>query len=86
MKHPQIGGQPRHRAAELIFSLKSIIAKYIAQGKPVVIQNYDLAKSFDKENIEDAILTCVKRGADLKACRLWYKLNCDTKIRVGMQE
>ena len=71
----QIGGQPRHRVEELIFSLKSIIAKYRAQGMPIVIQSYDLAKFFDKENIEDAILPCVKRGADLKACRLWYKLN-----------
>ena len=60
----QIGGQPGHRAEELIFSLKSIIAKYRNQGKPVVIQSYDLSKLFDKESIEDAILTCVKRGAD----------------------
>ena len=78
----QIGGQPGHRAEELVFSLKSIIAKYRAQGKPIIIQSYDLAKFFDKENIEDAILTCINRGADLKACRLWYKLNQDTKIRV----
>ena len=42
----QIGGQPRHRVEELIFSLKSIIAKYRAQGKPIVIQSYDLANFF----------------------------------------
>ena len=52
------------------------------QGKLIIIQSYDLAKLFDKENIEDAILTCINRGADLKACRLWYKLNDGTKIRV----
>ena len=32
--------------------------------------------------IQDAIITCVKRGADKKACRLWYKLNENTRIRV----
>ena len=32
--------------------------------------------------IEDAILTCLKRGADPKAVRLWHKLNADTHIRV----
>ena len=32
--------------------------------------------------IQDAILTYVKRGANGKACRLWYKLNGNTKIKV----
>ena len=32
--------------------------------------------------MEDAILTCIKRGADLKAVRCWYKMNENTKIRV----
>ena len=32
--------------------------------------------------VEDAIQTCYKRGADPKACRLWYKLNNNTRIRV----
>ena len=37
---------------------------------------------FDNKTIEDAVLTCVKRGADKKAVRLWYKLNDQTKIQV----
>ena len=48
----------------------------------VVIQSYDISKFFDKEMIEDAILTCIKRGADPKSVRLWYKLNSDTQIQV----
>ena len=32
--------------------------------------------------IEDGVLVCIKRGADPKAVRLWYKLNQDTKIQV----
>ena len=76
----QIGGQPGHRAEELVFSLKSIISKYRAEGKSIIIQTSDIAKFFDKEMIQDAILTCVNRGANKKACRLWYKLNENTKI------
>jgi hypothetical protein len=78
----QIGGQPGHRFEELVFSMKSIIAKYRYQGKSLIIQTADLSKFFDKEMIEDAVLTCYKRGADPKACRLWYKINEDTRIRV----
>ena len=71
----QIGGQPGHRAEELVFAMKSIIAKYRNEGKSLILQTSDLSKFFDKEMIEDAILTCYERGADPKACRLWYKLN-----------
>ena len=78
----QIGGQPGHRAEELIFAMKSVIARYRSQGKCVLLQTSDLSKFFDKEMIEDAILTSYKRGADPKACRLWYKINEGTLIRV----
>ena len=78
----QIGGQPGHRAEELIFAIKSVIARYRSQGKCVLLQTSDLSKFFDKEMIEDAILTGYKRGADPKACRLWYKMNAGTRIRV----
>ena len=78
----QIGGQPSHRAEEHIFSLKSIIAYFRKQGKPVIIQSSDISKFFDKEMIQDAILTCHRRGADPKAIRCWYNLNKDTRIRV----
>ena len=48
----------------------------------VIIKLYDISKYFEKETIEDAILTCKNRGADPKAVRLWYKLNQHTRIRV----
>jgi hypothetical protein len=41
-----------------------------------------VSKYFDKEMMEDALLSCIKRGADPKAVRLWFKLNDQTKIRV----
>ena len=40
----QIGGQPGHRAEELIFSLKSIVAKYRSEGKQIIIQSSDISK------------------------------------------
>ena len=61
---------------------KSIIALHRKQGKIIILQSYDVAKFFDKEMIEDGILTCLKRGADPKAVRLWYKLNSNTRIQV----
>ena len=78
----QIGGQPGHRVEEMVFVMKSTIAKYRSEKKPIILQCYDLEKYFDKENIEDAIGTCYKRGADPKAIRCWYKLNQRTMIRV----
>ena len=76
----QIGGQPGHRSEEHVFVLKSIIARQRAQGKPIIIQPSDIQKYFDKEMIEDVYLTCLKRGADPKIVRLWYKLNAGTRI------
>ena len=78
----QIGGQPKHQSGELVFAMKSIIAKHMAERKMVIIQCYDISKFFDKERIEDAILTCLKRKADPKAVRLWYKMNEKTRIQV----
>ena len=86
----QIGGQPGHRSEELLFVMKSVIARQRMQGKEIVIQCYDISKYFDKEMMQDAILTCKERGADPKAVRLWYKLNEKTEIcvktGVGMTE
>jgi hypothetical protein len=78
----QIGGQPGHRAEELMFVMKSIIAQKRSKGQALLIQCWDLSKYFDKEMIEDALLTCYKRKVNPKAVRLWYKLNQNTRIRV----
>ena len=78
----QVGGQPGHRSEELVFTMKSLIARQRQAGKLIILQTSDITKFFDKEMVEDALLTCYKRGADAKACRIWYKLNANTKIRV----
>ena len=86
----QIGGQPGHRSEELVFCMKSVIAKQRMNNKTTVLQLYDISKFFDKETIEDAVLTCQNRKVDPKAIRLWKKMQDDTKIRVrtgaGMSE
>ena len=78
----QIGGQPGHCSEEHVFVLKSIIARQRAQGKQIIIQPSDIQKYFDKEMIEDFVLTSLKRGAAPKLVRLWNKLNKSTRIRV----
>ena len=78
----QVGGQPGHRAEELVFCMKSVIAKQRKENKVVLLQLYDISKFFDKETMEDAVLTCQKRRVDPKATRLWKKLQDNTRIRV----
>ena len=77
----QVGGQPGHRSEELVFVFKSVVALYRMKNKMIVVQYYDISKFFDKEMIEDGVLTCLRRGADPKAVRLWYKLNENTNIQ-----
>ena len=78
----QVGGQPGHRPEEHLFVMKSLVAKYRQEKRPIFLQSYDVSKFFDKERIEDGILACKNRGADPKAIRLWHKLNDDTQIKV----
>ena len=61
---------------------KSVVARQRSQGKIVILQGYDVSKYFDKEMIEDGVITCLRRGADPKAVRLWYKINEGTRIQV----
>jgi hypothetical protein len=46
----QIGGQSGHRVEELIFVMKSVIAKYRSEGKLLILQCYDLEKFFRQRN------------------------------------
>ena len=78
----QIGGQPGHRAQEHIFSMKSILAKYIFQGELIILQAYDISKFFDKETVPDVMNTLHEIGVDAKAYRTWSLLNSNTNIRV----
>ena len=59
------------------------MAKYKKEKKPISLQSYDVSKCFDKEMMEDGIITCMNRGANPKAVRLWYQLNQVTEIQVN---
>ena len=84
----QIGGQSKHRPEELIFSIKSMVAKIREEKRPILLQCWDISKFFDKEMIEDALLTCYKRDVNPKIVRLWAKLNENTiiKVKTGVGE
>ena len=84
----QIGGQSKHRPEELIFSIKSLVAKIREEKRPILLQCWDISKFFDKEMIEDALLTCYKRDVNPKIVRLWAKLNENTiiKVKTGVGE
>ena len=78
----QIGAQQGHRAQEHIFTLKSVIALYVSLGCAVIIQFYDVAKFFDRENLQDGMDALYNYGIKGKLYRLLYNLNKDTKIKV----
>ena len=77
----QIGGQTGHRPKELLFSMKSVLARYLAEGRSIIVQCHDVSKFFDKEVASDTLDVLYRRGVDPKVCRLWAGLN-DTAIQV----
>ena len=77
----QVGGQAGHRPEELLFTFKSVLARYGAIKKVVVGQCHDVAKFFDKEVAADTLDMMYRRQVNPKICRLWAKLN-DTRIQV----
>ena len=76
----QIGGQPGHRPEELLFCMKSVVAKQMLEGKLTVGQAHDVSKYFDKEVQSDTIDMMRRREVDPKVCRLWAGLN-DTRVK-----
>ena len=78
----QIGGQPKHRIQEHLFTMRSIIDLYDFLNTSIIIQLYDIQKFFDKENLRDVMDTLHEVGVDPKLYRTWFLLNQNTTIRV----
>ena len=78
----QVGGQEHHRAEELLFCKKSIMAKNLKEGRIQLSKFFDISKYFDRESLVDTMDMMYRREVDPKACRLWAKLNLDTRVRV----
>ena len=78
----QIGGLPGHQSAEHLFTLKSIIGLFSSQGKPVIVNCFDLKKYFDSEVLVDAMDKLYKSGIKGKLYRLIYQLNKNNFIRI----
>ena len=79
----QIRGQPGHRPQELLFTMKSIIARYLDQGKMIILQSYDISSFFDQEQLLDVMDTLHKLSVDPRLYKCWYRLNESTRIQVG---
>ena len=78
----QIGGMPKHRSQENLFSVKSVLALYSMLDLPLYMQVFDISKYFDKEILKDAMDTLYKCGIKGKLYRLWYEMYRDSQIRV----
>ena len=78
----QIGGITGHRAAEHLFTVKSIISHYFQLNIPVILQLFDISKYFDKESLRDTMDTLYMAGIRGKLYRLWFELNRNTQIRI----
>ena len=57
------------------------MARRLAEGRLVIGQFYELSKYFDKEVLADTMDVLARWEVDMKAYRLWTKLN-DTVIQV----
>ena len=79
----QCGGLPGHMAAEHLFTMRSVIGQYRKNGKPFIIQLYDLKQFFDKEVLVD-VMDVLYSSANVKGrdYRNIYNLSKDNKIRV----
>ena len=75
-----MGGQEHHRAEELLFCKKSIMAKNLKEGFVQLSELYDISKFFYRESLVDTMDMMYRREVDPKACRLWAKLNLDTRV------
>ena len=78
----QIGGVPGHRPQEHLFSVKSMISKYMVEREMIILACYDISGFFDKEVLVDVMDELHSIGVDPRAWRLFHKLNADTRIRV----
>ena len=78
----QVGGQAGHRPQELLFVMRSIVAKYLVQGRLIMLQAYDISAFFDQEELLDVMDSLYKLNVDPRAWRCWYKLNQRTRIKV----
>ena len=81
----QVGGQTGHRPEELLFCLKSVLARYLAEGRVMIGQCHDVAKFFDKEVASDTFDVLYRRGVEPEVFRLWALLgNTSIQIRTGV--
>ena len=82
MSKYQIACRPGHRPSEHLFVLKSVIANYMKEKKPMILASYDLRKFFDSENIFDILSELYSSKVRGKMYRLVYQMNKNVQIKV----
>ena len=82
MSKYQLGTKPGHRAQEHLFVMRSIISLYSQGGKALIIQLYDISKSFDREMLRDCMDSLYNSGIRGKLYRLIFEMNRETRIKV----
>ena len=78
----QIGAIPGHQAAEHLFTMKSIMALFQKDGKPLILQCFDLKKYFDSESLKDALNSLYHCGVKGKVYNLIHELNRENLIKI----
>ena len=78
----QIDSKPGHRVQEHIFVIKSVMGLCELQNKAIIINLYDLAKFFDRENLRDCLGEVYRNNVKGKLYRLLFLMNKSSGIRV----
>ena len=70
----QVGGQQGHGTEEHIFTIKSVWAMLLEEGRGMIITLVDIISFFDREDIHDVMDTLEKMAVNKKAARVWFNL------------
>lgn len=82
MSKYQIATKPGHRAAEHLYTIKSILGSFQQQDKAMILSMWDLKKFFDRESLFDCMNELYKNNLKGKLYRLIYELNKNVRIQV----
>ena len=82
MSKYQLACRPGHRPSEHLFVLKSVMAKYVKEKRPMILSSWDIRKFFDTEDIFDILSELHASKIQGKVYRLIYRMNQNVKITV----
>ena len=78
----QIGSIPEHSSDEHLIVIKNILANLEIRDMGFIFLSADIISFFDKEEVEDCIISLNKLNVNRKAIRIWSKMSDNTLIKV----